>query len=389
MELDIQADEAFTNVFLYVSDALRYDAVPDCLRDRAAVVRTISSGLATPESMTTLVSGRYPPQHGIWQFSSRLADDVFTVFDLLPNAHHDFDHNGHILRDVLGAPGGHCESIPDLEEPFVYLVKDNYPHAPYGISLADENPAVDSFEEYWSRYGTDPERVRSDYHRGARKSGERFLRMVETLEDENLLEETFVVFTADHGELLGEYGLVDHGMHTCRELVEVPTMFFNESVTVDGDFIGHVDVLPTIASAIGESIPGARRLPGRDLFAGADDGRMILNQVRRSRFRETSTWDEGGAHVFSADQLTQRLRLAMEYLRVRATAKRNRRNVVSLVRTLAKRDRTIDTPLHTRSEAESFVDEVERTGFETAGRHLDQATVERLEQLGYREGSEI
>ncbi|SNR61037.1 alkaline phosphatase family protein [Halorubrum vacuolatum] len=75
-----------------------------------------------------------------------------------------------------------------------------------------------------------------DYERGCRRARERFTDQMAFLEDRGWLEDTFVVSTADHGEVFGHHdGRPDHWNHTvdCTEVVEVPVLFYGRDVDID------------------------------------------------------------------------------------------------------------------------------------------------------------
>jgi hypothetical protein len=80
------------------------------------------------------------------------------------------------------------------------------------------------------------------------------------------------------------------------EMVYVPTVFYNGEVTVDGDFMRHVDLLPTIASLISQSVDGSR--PGYDLTEGAPENR-IFNADKRRGGHVYSAWDGAGPEAYT------------------------------------------------------------------------------------------
>ena len=73
--------------------------------------------------------------------------------------------------------------------------------------------------------------------------------VVETLEKENILDDTLIVVTADHGELLGQHGIYSHA-NLYEGNIRVPLIIrcpskFTAGSRVQG-LAGHVDILPTI-----------------------------------------------------------------------------------------------------------------------------------------------
>lgn len=79
---------------------------------------------------------------------------------------------------------------------------------------------------------------------------------------------TLVVFTADHGEALGDHGELTHGLFAYEATLRVPLVLWMPGVLAparSARSARHVDIAPTILAAAGmEKPPG---LPGSSLFA--------------------------------------------------------------------------------------------------------------------------
>jgi hypothetical protein len=108
-----------------------------------------------------------------------------------------------------------------------------------------------------------------------------------------------VVLTSDHGELLGERGLIGHNTPACPELVYVPGVFIHPALAagtkVSDRIVSHVDLLPTVLAALGQEVPP--HLDGMNLLAGCF--RDVGYNGHLSRYYSaTSVWDTGGGHVF-------------------------------------------------------------------------------------------
>jgi arylsulfatase A-like enzyme len=90
--------------------------------------------------------------------------------------------------------------------------------------------------------------------------------LLDYLESEGLLDDTLIIYTSDHGELLGDYGawgkrsLIDAASRIPL-LVSYPERF--EQGAVAESVCSNVDLLPTILSACGLEAPDDR--PGVDL----------------------------------------------------------------------------------------------------------------------------
>ena len=108
---------------------------------------------------------------------------------------------------------------------------------------------------------------RSDRHLGV---------LLDALEESGLAGETAVVFTSDHGELLGAHGGLHQKFYNAfEETLRVPLMIRDPqraglAGTSDSDPSEHRDLVPTLLSLAGLSSahPGAPVLPGRDLLSG-------------------------------------------------------------------------------------------------------------------------
>ncbi|MDQ4099529.1 MAG: sulfatase-like hydrolase/transferase [Chloroflexota bacterium] len=84
-------------------------------------------------------------------------------------------------------------------------------------------------------------------------------RLLDTLEETGLLEDTLIIFTTDHGEYLGEHGLIrkSNALYDC--LVRVPLLVSWPSVVRAGErrseLVETVGVMPTILDLLGWPIP--------------------------------------------------------------------------------------------------------------------------------------
>jgi len=300
------------NILIFISDSLRYDSLPTEIRDRGVTAKTIAAAPWTASSIPSMMTGQYPATHSVWMFEDRLEErppllsepDGWTA---------GFDSEKHWLEfepsqkppiRMLRLDGE--QRIDDVESPFVHVVHDLGPHAPYGFEN-DEYTTEAFFEEY-----SDPSGLRERYRRDADRSGEYFQSILERLEDDGLLSETLCVFTSDHGELLGEGGRLGgkwgHSTPLCPELLEVPTVFCGAGLPAGkehGGLISGVDLAPTCLSAVGRD---AGRVDGVDLWSnGGESDRKLRSDVwqRYSAFdREwpvyvaSSLWDDSGGWVY-------------------------------------------------------------------------------------------
>jgi len=99
-----------------------------------------------------------------------------------------------------------------------------------------------------------------------------------------------VVLTSDHGEALGEHGVLGHGTHLYAECIDVPLVFAGPGVTagVDSQPASTVDVLPTLLELCDLAVPPGVALDGRSLAARlAGRGADTADEVRFASGRYT------------------------------------------------------------------------------------------------------
>lgn len=94
-------------------------------------------------------------------------------------------------------------------------------------------------------------------------------RLLATLEKTGAADHTVVLFTSDHGELLGDHGLLHKGPPPYRQLTEVSFLIRGPGIsrgrTVDA-LTNHVDIAPTVLDLAGID-PGAHAFDGTSLLA--------------------------------------------------------------------------------------------------------------------------
>lgn len=102
-------------------------------------------------------------------------------------------------------------------------------------------------------------------------------RILRGLEERGLADNTVVVFTSDHGDFMGSYGMVRKGMFLYDALLHVPMIWYAPGRVPAGKrtqaAAQHIDLFPTFADFAGLSTSGLD-LPGRSLkplIEGADD----------------------------------------------------------------------------------------------------------------------
>ncbi len=133
-------------------------------------------------------------------------------------------------------------------------------------------PETEDLEHVWDLYTA--EVVYLDYELG---------RLFAWMEQEGLLENTLIIFAADHGEEFFEHDGFEHGHTQYDELVHMPLMVrgpgFPEGERIDTN-VGNTDIMPTILRHLDlEMTEGLVGMPLQDVVAGlADESRMTFGE---------------------------------------------------------------------------------------------------------------
>jgi len=220
-------------------------------------VKTIVQGTNTPTSFPSLLSG--VARAGVRRFFGQKIQ-IPTVFDLAQRGYDVgyFDHPQDPVRRIFRFPPlKDLEDVVDSDQ-FVFVARETAPHTPYarawyqfeelneiGPHAIDEPgpreyPNLPGEMENGKEYIASMQRgmidFKEDYRRGLEMALSRFEGYREILEENDRLEETFVVVTSDHGEVWGKHdgrpGNWIHN-HTVPEVVHVPTFFCNGDVEVE------------------------------------------------------------------------------------------------------------------------------------------------------------
>ncbi len=103
----------------------------------------------------------------------------------------------------------------------------------------------------------DPQKLRASYHAMIALIDDMIGELLETLTGTNQLDDTLIIFTSDHGEMLGDHGLLYKGCRFYEGLVHVPLLIaYPKSVLpgkVSDALVELVDIPPTILDFVGVS----------------------------------------------------------------------------------------------------------------------------------------
>lgn len=283
------------NIIFYVSDSLRadhlscygYDRETSPNIDRLAedgvrFEQCFSQAYKTVESSVSILTGLYPPAHGarttydvvpddVPRIATRLREQGYTTagFSTLVqiserrNFDEGFDTFEELFRSERAENGvtdwarvctdRTIEWVDEHDEgPFFLFIWSNGTHDPYAPRanvFADAEPDHDIDGSLDSLRNTGSEQtsaVRDLYDDTIRHADKEFGRLIDALAERGLYDETALVFTGDHGELLSEHGRLEHAYRPLRWGLRTlaPGVVEKQTLFEPGAFVGHLATLP-------------------------------------------------------------------------------------------------------------------------------------------------
>jgi arylsulfatase A-like enzyme len=131
------------------------------------------------------------------------------------------------------------------------------------------------YDARWRRY-------RANYCAMLRLIDDQLKRFVEHLEARGLLENTIILFTADHGDYAADYGLQRKGVGLPECLIRIPFVWCGPGIAArpanSEDHVSLVDVMPTLCEALGFETPYG--VQGRSLWPVLTGGAYPKSEFR-------------------------------------------------------------------------------------------------------------
>lgn len=195
-------------------------------------------------------------------------------------------HDTDVAIRYLENQGG---TIRDPNKPFALWVSCNPPHPPYSKvperyrSLYAGKTSDDVLQRKNVRYegeGAGAKKWATDYFAAIHGVDEQFGRLLATLQRLGLEENTIVLFTSDHGDMMGSQGLIGKP-YPYEEAFSIPMLIrwpgHIQAGRVDDLLLTTPDLMPTLLSMLGcgSRIPSA--------VQGADRSSLILGAGQSER----------------------------------------------------------------------------------------------------------
>lgn len=170
--------------------------------------------------------------------------------------------------------------------PFCMFVSWNPPHPPYDMV---PEKYVDRIEELTIKDNV-PEAMRndSDYLRTVREYygaiaglDDQFGRIMAYLKENNLLEDTLIVLSADHGDMMGSHGLMGKNVWY-EESIQIPLMMYGRGIDAGRSDVlfASMDHMPTLLDLLDVKVP--ETVQGRSFKECIVKGNMIAVESGKS-----------------------------------------------------------------------------------------------------------
>lgn len=158
-------------------------------------------------------------------------------------------------------------------QPFALAVSWNPPHPPFeqlphGVheQFASRGEKLLVRPNITDDIRCEAERIAPEYFTAVWEIDQQVGRIMDALEEHDLVEETVVVFTSDHGTQLGSHGLIDKNV-PFEESMRIPLIVSQPGRIRPGatrSLIGSMDFAPTLLGLVGLSKHIPERMVGRD-----------------------------------------------------------------------------------------------------------------------------
>jgi arylsulfatase A-like enzyme len=164
--------------------------------------------------------------------------------------------------------------------------------------------------------GHDAHRCQALYYAMIQQIDDQLARILETLEQTGQRENTVVIFTSDHGEMLGDHGLLQKGCRFYEGLVRIPLIFswpghFLEDLQRDA-LVELLDLTATIVELGGLEQPdymqGRSLLP---LLTRAEENDELRDSVRCEYFDALDPYFTGGSGTYATMYRERRYKLSL------------------------------------------------------------------------------
>ncbi len=165
-------------------------------------------------------------------------------------------------------PAEYSQYYLDRDLPTARYTPGELEHKPYEQTISRFNytrKVVDRIDQYPEKRDEYIKRIRAGHYGGLTWIDEQLKKIIDQMQSQGLLDNTLIVFSADHGAHLGDHDNIHKGTLYERS-AHVPFIMWWPGALKPGKFegfSGHIDLLPTFIELAGGTVPAAAE--GRSL----------------------------------------------------------------------------------------------------------------------------
>ena len=123
-------------------------------------------------------------------------------------------------------------------------------------------------EKGYGDYEQQIPRIRSNYYGMLRLIDDQIKSLVGHLKESGELENTVILFVADHGDYVGEYGMIKKGAGVPESLTRIPMIWYGPGIVKSNGpheaHVSNIDIMPTICDMLDVDFPDG--VQGRSLW---------------------------------------------------------------------------------------------------------------------------
>lgn len=200
------------------------------------------------------------------------------------------------------------EFLNKTKSPFFLVVSYNAPHPPYAAPkpysktyehVEFSGPANSQTYDGTPLTQDDWQAIKAQYYGCVSWADNNIGKIIDSVN----LENTMIVFTSDHGDMLGDHGYFSKGPFAYEGNTRVPLLMHLPGVQpiIYNHVVQHIDILPTMLDYLGMEIPKA--VQGKSLLAGFREKKKVNKfalsmighdpRLRMIRYKQYKYWMYG------------------------------------------------------------------------------------------------
>ena len=287
-------------------------------RDAVVYENAYTNAVFTRASVATLFTGFYPDRHKILRQQSVMTDKQLTLHEYLKSKGYA---TSIFTSNVVNSPrGGFSQGVdsffpvsakydapkgitifsqfsgwlkktPPSHFSFLHYIHPHFPMVPpadFPVTFRPDGKKVTlgrmNTLTIKRRNGTLPtaeelREVTDGYDASIAWVDSEFGKILSLLKAKKFYDDSMIIFLADHGEALGEHGIMGHGRNVYDETARVPLIVkFPKNMNLQGrvhQLAELADIFPTITSLFGQKLA----LDGRNLLVSGSNGALDDSMV--------------------------------------------------------------------------------------------------------------